>query len=170
MARCIRRCCELKAEVVAADEREMGQRALLNLGHTFGHAIEAHMGYGNWLHGEAVSAGMVMAARTAERLGQFTAQDTDRIIRLLKRAGLPVTGPTSMKAEEYLPHMMRDKKCWAVNFVWCCHAQSDSRKCAAALHMIRFWLRLTIAGNRQFNLINRQIPVYSLYYPPFTGC
>lgn len=110
MAWCIRRCCELKAEVVAADEREMGQRALLNLGHTFGHAIEAHMGYGNWLHGEAVSAGMVMAARTAERLGQFSAQDTDRIIRLLKRAGLPVNGPASMPAEAYLPHMMRDKK------------------------------------------------------------
>ncbi|WP_338560225.1 3-dehydroquinate synthase [Erwinia sp. E_sp_B01_3] len=110
MAYCIRRCCELKAEVVAADEREMGQRALLNLGHTYGHAIEAHMGYGNWLHGEAVAAGMVMAARTAERSGQFTAQDTDRIITLLKRAGLPVTGPESMTAEAYLPHMMRDKK------------------------------------------------------------
>ncbi|MDE1185619.1 MAG: 3-dehydroquinate synthase [Pantoea sp.] len=110
MAYCIRRCCELKAEVVAADERETGQRALLNLGHTFGHAIEAHMGYGNWLHGEAVAAGMVMAARTAERLGQFSTVDTDRIIALLLRAGLPVHGPASMTAEEYLPHMMRDKK------------------------------------------------------------
>ena len=110
MAYCIRRCCELKAEVVAADEREMGLRALLNLGHTFGHAIEAHMGYGNWLHGEAIAAGMVMAARTAERLGQFSSADTNRIIALLLRAGLPVHGPESMKAEEYLPHMMRDKK------------------------------------------------------------
>ncbi|MCU5771855.1 3-dehydroquinate synthase [Erwiniaceae bacterium BAC15a-03b] len=110
MAYCIRRCCELKAEVVAADERETGLRALLNLGHTYGHAIEAHMGYGNWLHGEAVSAGMVMAARTAERLGQFSAADTDRIIRLLKRAGLPVEGPQSMLSHDYLPHMMRDKK------------------------------------------------------------
>lgn len=110
MAYCIRRCCELKAEVVAADEREMGLRALLNLGHTYGHAIEAHMGYGNWLHGEAVAAGMVMAARTAERLGQFNAEDIDRIIRLLQRAGLPVTGPASMAAQAYLPHMMRDKK------------------------------------------------------------
>lgn len=71
MAYCIRRCCELKAEVVAADERETGLRALLNLGHTFGHAIEAEMGYGNWLHGEAVAAGMVMAARTSERLGSL---------------------------------------------------------------------------------------------------
>lgn len=110
MAYCIRRCCELKAEVVAADEREMGLRALLNLGHTFGHAIEAHMGYGNWLHGEAIAAGMVMAARTAERLGQFSSADTDRTIALMLRAGLPVHGPESMKAEEYLPHMMRDKK------------------------------------------------------------
>lgn len=110
MAWCIRRCCELKADVVSADEHEHGVRALLNLGHTYGHAIEAHMGYGNWLHGEAVSAGMVMAARTAERLGQFSAADTDRIIRLLTRAGLPVTGPASMDAEAYLPHMLRDKK------------------------------------------------------------
>ncbi|HAB73691.1 MAG TPA: 3-dehydroquinate synthase [Pantoea sp.] len=107
---CIRRCCELKADVVAADEHEHGQRALLNLGHTFGHAIEAHMGYGNWLHGEAVAAGMVMAARTAQRLGQFSEADTQRIIALLQRAGLPVHGPESMKAEAYLPHMLRDKK------------------------------------------------------------
>ncbi|RPE01415.1 3-dehydroquinate synthase [Candidatus Pantoea deserta] len=110
VAWCIRRCCELKAEVVAADEHEHGQRALLNLGHTFGHAIEAHMGYGNWLHGEAVAAGMVMAARTAQRLGQFSEADTQRIITLLLRAGLPVHGPESMKAEAYLPHMLRDKK------------------------------------------------------------
>ncbi|WP_439895641.1 3-dehydroquinate synthase family protein, partial [Sodalis-like endosymbiont of Proechinophthirus fluctus] len=68
---CIRRCCELKADVVAADECEQGQRALLNLGHTYGHAIETHMGYGNWLHGEAVAAGMMMAVRVARRLGQF---------------------------------------------------------------------------------------------------
>ncbi|MEB8479347.1 3-dehydroquinate synthase [Cronobacter malonaticus] len=110
MAYCIRRCCEIKADVVAADERESGMRALLNLGHTFGHAIEAEMGYGNWLHGEAVAAGMVMAARAAERLGQFETQDVERIIVLLKRAGLPVTGPESMPPQAYLPHMMRDKK------------------------------------------------------------
>ncbi|MEQ6280598.1 3-dehydroquinate synthase [Kluyvera huaxiensis] len=110
MAYCIRRCCELKADVVAADERETGLRALLNLGHTFGHAIEAEMGYGNWLHGEAVAAGMVMAAHASERLGQFAAKDTQRIITLLKRAGLPIAGPQEMSAEAYLPHMMRDKK------------------------------------------------------------
>ncbi|EAO4571915.1 3-dehydroquinate synthase [Salmonella enterica] len=110
MAYCIRRCCELKAEVVAADEREAGLRALLNLGHTFGHAIEAEMGYGNWLHGEAVAAGMVMAACTSERLGQFSSADTQRIIALLRRAGLPVNGPREMSAQAYLPHMLRDKK------------------------------------------------------------
>lgn len=110
MAYCIRRCCELKAEVVAADEREAGLRALLNLGHTFGHAIEAEMGYGNWLHGEAVAAGIVMAARVSERLGQFSSADTQRIIALLERAGLPVNGPCEMSVQDYLPHMLRDKK------------------------------------------------------------
>ncbi|MBK5144073.1 3-dehydroquinate synthase [Budviciaceae bacterium BWR-B9] len=110
MGFCIRRCCEIKAQVVAADERENGVRALLNLGHTFGHAIEAEMGYGNWLHGEAVSAGMVMAAETAKLLGTFNQQDIDRIKRLLQRADLPIYGPDSMKPEAYIPHMLRDKK------------------------------------------------------------
>lgn len=110
LAYCIRRCCELKADVVAADEREQGQRALLNLGHTYGHAIETHMGYGNWLHGEAVAAGMMMAVRTARRLGQFSDADAERVSALLLRTGLPVSGPAEMAAEDYLPHMMRDKK------------------------------------------------------------
>ncbi|MBS2693945.1 3-dehydroquinate synthase, partial [Salmonella enterica subsp. enterica serovar 1,4,[5],12:i:-] len=104
LAYCIRRCCELKAEVVAADERESGLRALLNLGHTYGHAIEAEMGYGVWLHGEAVAAGMVMAAETAHRLGQFSVDDIERIKALLLRAGLPVCGPQEMTPESYLPH------------------------------------------------------------------
>lgn len=110
LAYCIRRCCELKAEVVAADEHEQGMRALLNLGHTYGHAIEAEMGYGNWLHGEAVAAGMVMACYTAHRLGQFSLEDIARVKALLKRAGLPIDGPQEMTAASYLPHMMRDKK------------------------------------------------------------
>ncbi len=110
IAKCIRRCCELKAQIVALDERESGSRALLNLGHTFGHAIEAHMGYGNWLHGEAVAAGMMMAARTAELLGGFSQQDSMRLMALLQRVGLPVHGPASMSAEAYFPHMLRDKK------------------------------------------------------------
>ncbi|MGL9735275.1 MAG: 3-dehydroquinate synthase [Symbiopectobacterium sp.] len=107
---CIRRCCELKAEVMVADERESGIRALLNLGHTYGHAIEAEMGYGNWLHGEAVAAGIVMAVHAARRLGQFSVSDIDRIRALLERAGLPIHGPDTMSPESYLPHMMRDKK------------------------------------------------------------
>lgn len=107
---CIRRCCELKAAVVAADERENGQRALLNLGHTYGHAIETHMGYGKWLHGAAVAAGTMMAAHAARRLGQFSDGDIGRVKALLTRAGLPVSGPKEMAAQDYLPHMMRDKK------------------------------------------------------------
>ncbi|MBD2814810.1 3-dehydroquinate synthase [Xenorhabdus sp. Flor] len=111
MAYCIRRCCELKAFVVATDEYERsGMRSLLNLGHTFGHAIEAEMGYGIWLHGQAVAAGMVMAARASELIGTFSSQDTQRIINLLERAKLPVHGPATMSPEDYLPHMMRDKK------------------------------------------------------------
>lgn len=107
---CLRRCCELKAEVVAADEQEHGVRALLNLGHTYGHAIETHMGYGVWLHGEAVAAGIMMAAHTARRLGQFSLNDIDRVQALLRRAGLPNSGPKEMVPNDYLPYMMRDKK------------------------------------------------------------
>ncbi len=92
MAYCIRRCCELKAEVVAADERETGLRALLNLGHTFGHAIEAEMGYGNWLHGEAVAAGMVMAARTSERWGSSARRILSALSSCSSVLGLPVRG------------------------------------------------------------------------------
>ncbi|BEH71092.1 3-dehydroquinate synthase [Edwardsiella tarda] len=107
---CIRRCCELKAQVVAEDEHEQGNRALLNLGHTFGHAIEAGMGYGNWLHGEAVAAGTMMAAHLACRLGYLPAAQVERIAALLWRAGLPTQGPADMAPEAYLPHMLRDKK------------------------------------------------------------
>lgn len=110
LAYCIRRCCELKAQVVAEDECEHGRRALLNLGHTFGHAIEAEMGYGNWLHGEAVAVGTMMAARVACRLGYLPSQQAERMAALLRRAGLPVQGPTGMAPEAYLPYMLRDKK------------------------------------------------------------
>ncbi|MDR0805426.1 MAG: 3-dehydroquinate synthase [Enterobacteriaceae bacterium] len=115
LGHCIRRCCELKANVVAADERESGVRGLLNLGHTFGHAIEAEMGYGNWLHGEAVAVGMVMAAETAHLSGSFSQADIDRIKRLLVRANLPIRAPESMTPEAYIPHMLRDKKTLAGN-------------------------------------------------------
>jgi 3-dehydroquinate synthase len=89
----IRRSCELKAAVVAMDEREHGPRALLNLGHTFGHAIEAGAGYGEWLHGEAVAAGMVLAAELSQRLGWLAATDVARVRALLGRAGLPADPP-----------------------------------------------------------------------------
>ncbi|MFD2177003.1 3-dehydroquinate synthase [Veronia pacifica] len=106
----IRRCCEIKADVVAADEKESGVRALLNLGHTFGHAIEAEMGYGNWLHGEAVSAGTVLAAKTALRQQLVVQEDVNRITALLENAQLPVKAPSSMDYDAFIKHMMRDKK------------------------------------------------------------
>ena len=107
---CIARCCQIKADVVARDETEKGDRALLNLGHTFGHAIETHLGYGNWLHGEAVSTGMMMAASLSEQLGDISVADVSRLEKLLARANLPTLSPDSMQPEDYLPHMMRDKK------------------------------------------------------------
>ncbi|MGF1779127.1 3-dehydroquinate synthase [Vibrio nomapromontoriensis] len=106
----IARCCAIKAEVVAQDEKESGIRALLNLGHTFGHAIETELGYGKWLHGEAVSSGTVMAAHTAHLLGDISAEQVARIIAILKRANLPVHTPDSMTFDDFMSHMMRDKK------------------------------------------------------------
>ena len=108
----IERSCANKAEVVAADERETakdGGRALLNLGHTFGHAIETGIGYGQWLHGEAVAAGTVMAAELSRRLGWLGPADVVRVRDLLARAGLPVAGP-KLGAERYLDLMGHDKK------------------------------------------------------------
>jgi 3-dehydroquinate synthase len=105
----IRRSCEIKAEVVAADEREQGIRALLNLGHTFGHAIETASGYGKWLHGEAVAAGMVMAADMSTRLGWLSPADRDRATRLLTKFGLS-TVPPRIGATEALGLMGMDKK------------------------------------------------------------
>ncbi|GJH42218.1 3-dehydroquinate synthase [Pasteurella canis] len=110
LQQCISRCCQIKADVVANDEIEQGDRALLNLGHTFGHAIETHLGYGNWLHGEAIAVGMMMAAVLSEKLGYLTYDDVGRLEKLLARANLPTVSPDSMQAEDYLPHMMRDKK------------------------------------------------------------
>ena len=101
--------CEIKARVVAADEREAGLRAILNFGHTFGHAIEAGMGYGEWLHGEAVGAGMVMAADLSWRLGMIGDADLDRLAEAIAAAGLPVRGP-AWSAERYLELMSVDKK------------------------------------------------------------
>ncbi len=109
LAHAVERSIEIKADVVARDERETGERALLNFGHTFGHAIENGLGYGTWLHGEAVAAGMVMAAELSARLGLLDAQSAERLRRLIERAGLPSAGPP-IPPERYLELMSVDKK------------------------------------------------------------
>ncbi len=101
--------CRIKAQIVAADERESGERALLNFGHTFGHAIEAAQGYGNWLHGEAVAAGMAIAARLSQRRGALPAGDADRLVELVRRSGLPVAAP-SLPFARWMALMAQDKK------------------------------------------------------------
>lgn len=105
----IERSCAIKAAIVARDERETGDRALLNYGHTFGHAIETALGYGEWLHGEAVAAGMVLAARLSRRLDLIGAPEVKRITELLARAGLPTAAP-DLGVERYLELMGHDKK------------------------------------------------------------
>jgi 3-dehydroquinate synthase len=106
----IRRSCEHKAKIVAADERESGQRALLNLGHTFGHAIETGMGYGVWLHGEAVAAGMCLAADLSRRMGWIDDNSVARIERLIQRAKLPSLAPAQLDPDTMLDLMAVDKK------------------------------------------------------------
>jgi 3-dehydroquinate synthase len=113
LAHAVRRSCEIKAWVVGQDERESGLRAILNFGHTFGHAIEAGMGYGAWLHGEGVGAGMVMAAQLSQRLGMVDEAFVDRLSALIARAGLPVRGAVidaTDNAGRYLQLMRVDKK------------------------------------------------------------
>ena len=109
LAEAVERSCRNKAEVVAADETEQGERATLNLGHTFGHAIETGLGYGEWLHGEAVAAGAVMAAELSRRLGWLSDADVERVRRIHERAGLPVKG-AALGADRYLELMAHDKK------------------------------------------------------------
>lgn len=113
LAHAVQRSCEIKAEVVGFDERESGLRAILNFGHTFGHAIEAGMGYGAWLHGEAVGAGMVMAAHLSQRLGMVETAFVQRLTGIVAQAGLPITGPVleaNANAERYMSLMRLDKK------------------------------------------------------------
>ncbi len=113
LAHAVRRSCEIKADVVGQDERESGLRAILNFGHTFGHAIEAGLGYGQWLHGEAVGCGMVMAAHLSQRLGLVDEAFVRRLTTLIARAGLPITGPVLDRhdnAGRYLELMRVDKK------------------------------------------------------------
>ncbi|WP_168013887.1 3-dehydroquinate synthase [Halomonas salinarum] len=106
----IYRSCAIKAEVVAADETEQGARALLNLGHTFGHAIEAHQGYGSWLHGEAVGTGMLMAAELSKRLGWLSEAEVARVESVIAAAGLPLAAPADMEVDDFLAVMRLDKK------------------------------------------------------------
>lgn len=110
LAYMLRRCCAIKAEIVAQDEREAGIRALLNLGHTFGHAIEAEQGYGSWLHGEAVAVGIMLACIASEALGWFEASQTRRIYNLLRAFELPVVAPAEMNYDIFMRHMRLDKK------------------------------------------------------------
>ncbi len=110
LSQMIRHCCQMKADIVSRDETEQGERALLNLGHTFGHAIEAWLGYGNWLHGEAVAVGMLMAAQLSAVRGWISLQDVSRIRDLLVAAQLPVSPPTDMTIQDFLPYMKTDKK------------------------------------------------------------
>ncbi|MFT6328498.1 MAG: 3-dehydroquinate synthase [Bermanella sp.] len=106
----ITKCCAIKAEVVNLDEKEHGVRALLNLGHTFGHAIEAEKGYGVWLHGEAVAAGMALATKLAVLRNWISMSESSRIQRLLTLFNLPISGPADMSADIYIAHMQHDKK------------------------------------------------------------
>jgi len=110
LIRAIKGSCEIKAAVVAEDERESGKRALLNFGHTFAHAIETGMGYGQWLHGEAVGVGMVMAADLSVRLGRCSLDDAQRIKMLVDKAGLPTAGPAEVSTDAMFSFMAKDKK------------------------------------------------------------
>ncbi|MDH5360807.1 MAG: 3-dehydroquinate synthase [Gammaproteobacteria bacterium] len=110
LAYAIDRSCRDKASVVALDEREGGIRAILNLGHTFGHAIETGMGYGEWLHGEAVGTGMLMAADLSQRMGWLSEHDVERVDDIIDKAGLPTRAPASMSNEQYMDLMAVDKK------------------------------------------------------------
>jgi 3-dehydroquinate synthase len=110
LAQAVERSCLNKAQVVAADERESGERATLNLGHTFGHAVETGLGYGEVLHGEAVAIGMCQAADLSRRMGWLSEADVSRIVQLLARAGLPTVPPASLDADGFLEHMAVDKK------------------------------------------------------------
>ena len=105
----VKRCCQYKADIVAQDERESGVRALLNFGHTFGHVIETHEGYGNWLHGEAIAAGMVQAAELSQKIGWLTVDDVARVKRILSLANLPIT-PPPIEVQTALDLMGHDKK------------------------------------------------------------
>jgi 3-dehydroquinate synthase len=110
LAQMIEKCCQCKADIVASDEKESGVRALLNLGHTFGHAIEAEQGYGKWLHGEAVATGMVLASKLAVAMNLLEVSDSRRMEKLISAFDLPVIAPENMGFAEFIRHIRRDKK------------------------------------------------------------
>jgi len=110
LAKMIEKCCQCKADIVASDETEAGVRALLNLGHTFGHAIEAEQGYGNWLHGEAVATGMILASKLAVAMNLLEVSELRRIETLISAFDLPLIAPQNMGFAEFIRHMRRDKK------------------------------------------------------------
>lgn len=110
LAEMIRHCCQMKADIVSRDETEQGERALLNLGHTFGHAIEAFLGYGEWLHGEAVAVGILMAHQLAHSRGYLQLAEVERVRNILQHFKLPVSAPASMHITDFLPFMKTDKK------------------------------------------------------------
>ena len=110
LSKAIEHSCKMKSAIVARDERESGVRALLNLGHTFGHAIEAHLGYSGCLHGEAVGTGMVLAAQMSHMMGLLSESDVTRTVSICKRANLPVKPPKGMTPNDFLGHMAVDKK------------------------------------------------------------
>lgn len=109
LAEAVYRSCAHKARIVANDEKEQGERALLNLGHTFGHAIESYLGYGEWLHGEAVATGMVMAADLSHRMGWISLEDLERTKKIISRAQLPIVCP-KIPLDDFLAYMAHDKK------------------------------------------------------------
>ncbi|MDO4222665.1 MAG: 3-dehydroquinate synthase [Acinetobacter sp.] len=109
LAEAVYRSCQHKARIVANDEKEHGERALLNLGHTFGHAIESYMGYGTWLHGEAIAVGMVMAADLSQRMGMISVADVERVKAIFRRANLPTRCP-EIPLDDFLAYMSHDKK------------------------------------------------------------
>ena len=125
----IERSCQDKADVVAADEKESGKRALLNLGHTFGHAIEAGAGYGKWLHGEAVGTGMLMAADLSMRMGWIDKPTLHRTQDIIERAGLPIRAPSYMDFDHFMERMSVDKKVrdGKINFILL-KARSEERR------------------------------------------
>ena len=137
LAHAVKRSCEIKAHVVGADEKEAGLRAILNFGHTFGHAIEAGLGYGEWLHGEGVGCGMVMAAELSARLGLVSNAFARRIEALIARAGLPVRGPAGLSPARYLELMRVDKKAEAgdIRFVLL-DGESHATLRAAPQHLV----------------------------------